>query len=148
MRMVERGALLPPEMVAAVSGPRILVADDSDLIRLLIKRQLAMLGWACDGARHGEDALQLWRRQPSRYWLLLTDLDMPQMDGFALARSVRGENSAGARLPIVAYSGNASPDVAQHGRRAGIDEILAKPAELQELNSLLQRWRPRPTLVR
>jgi CheY-like chemotaxis protein len=121
----------------------ILVAEDSDLMRYVTKRQLALLGATCDGARDGDEALSMWRREPSRYWLLLTDLVMPQMDGFDLARVIRNTSSEGARLPIVAYTGKASPAETEHCRRAGIDDCLAKPADLHRLNGVLQRWRPR-----
>jgi CheY-like chemotaxis protein len=94
-------------MNMSLAGQTILMAEDSDLIRFVTKRQLALLGLACDGARDGQEALTLWQRNPTRYWLLLTDLEMPQVDGFDLARAIRSDCSAGARLPIVAYTGKA-----------------------------------------
>jgi two-component system, NarL family, sensor histidine kinase EvgS len=124
----------------------ILVAEDSDLMRFVTRRQLASLGAACQGARDGEEALQMWRREPWRYWLLLTDIDMPRMSGLDLARAIRGACSAGARLPIVAYSSKTADAACQPCRQAGIDDCLAKPAELQRLRSVLQRWRPRTSL--
>ena len=124
----------------------ILVAEDSDLMRFVSKRQLALLGAACEGARDGEEALQMWRREPSRYWLLLTDIELPGLSGLELARAIRSSNSAGARLPIVAYSSKAPDAGGQPCRRAGIDDCLAKPAELHRLRGLLQRWRPRTSL--
>jgi two-component system, NarL family, sensor histidine kinase EvgS len=131
-----------------VNAQTILVAEDSELMRFVTKRQLALLGATCEGARDGEQALRLWRQEPSRYWLLLTDLVMPQMDGFDLARAVRNTSSQGARLPIVAYTGKASPGETERCRRAGIDDCLAKPAYLHRLNGVLQRWRPRPVAWR
>jgi CheY-like chemotaxis protein len=124
----------------------ILVAEDSDLMRFVTKRQLASLRAACEGARDGEEALQMWRREPSRYWLLLTDIDMPGLSGLELARAIRSACSAGARLPIVAYSGKATDAACHPCRQAGIDDCLAKPAELQRLRSVLQRWRPRTSM--
>jgi CheY-like chemotaxis protein len=126
-----------------MNAQTILVAEDSELMRYVTKRQLALLGATCEGARDGQEALQMWQQEPSRYWLLLTDLVMPQMDGLDLARAIRGTSSVGARVPIVAYTGTASPDETERCRRAGIDDCLAKPAELHRLNSVLQRWRPR-----
>lgn len=127
---------------------KILVAEDSGLRRrIVISSRLAELGWAHDIAQHGQEALLRWRADPSRYWLLLTDLQMPEYDGFALARCIRGHSSAGARLPIVAFTSGADLDDAARWRRAGIDECLARPAELTQLREALQRWRPRPPVA-
>jgi CheY-like chemotaxis protein len=54
-----------------INQQTILAAEDSDLMRHVTKRQLASLGAACEGARDGEKALQMWRREPWRYWLLI-----------------------------------------------------------------------------
>jgi CheY-like chemotaxis protein len=121
----------------------ILLAEDSELMRFVTKRQLALLGAPCDAASDGDEALSMWRREPSRYWLLLTDLVMPQMDGLDLARAIRSASSLGARVPIVAYTGKASPEETERCRRAGMDDCLAKPADLHRLGGMLQRWRPR-----
>jgi two-component system, NarL family, sensor histidine kinase EvgS len=129
-----------------INQQTILVAEDSDLMRFVTRRQLASLGAACEGARDGEEALQMWRREPWRYWLLLTDIEMPRMSGLDLARAIRSACSAGARLPIVAYSGKTTDAACHPCRQAGIDDCLAKPAELHRLRGVLQRWRPRTSL--
>lgn len=123
------------------SASRVLVAEDSAFLRELIGDQLTHLGCAHDVAHDGADALRLWRRAPARYWLLLTDLQMPALDGFELARRIRSDSSAGARLPIVAYAASGI-DSAVSWRRAGIDECIAKPAELAVLRDALRRWQP------
>lgn len=74
---------------------RVLIADDHPSSRLLLKRQLASLGVAADEAENGEEALRYL--QQDRYDLLITDLNMPLMDGIALTREVRRFDS---NLPI------------------------------------------------
>ncbi len=78
-----------PEPTPRVTGRsyRILVAEDDAVNRKVIQHQLALLGHRCDTARDGVEALEMWRQ--GGYDLLLTDLHMPDMDGYQLAEQVR-----------------------------------------------------------
>lgn len=127
----------------ASQTPVVLVAEDGEFYRTLVSSQLTQLGWAHDIADNGAEALRLWRQAPQRYALLLTDIEMPWVDGFELARRIRSGCSAGARLPIVAHSSRPNEYSALCWRRAGIDECLPKPTEPRALRDLLQRWQPR-----
>ncbi|HEY6942755.1 Hpt domain-containing response regulator, partial [Dokdonella sp.] len=93
-------------------------------------------------AGDGDAALERWRS--ARYALLLTDLHMPRRDGYALAEAVRADERAGLRprRPIVAMSANVSTAEVERSRAAGIDDFIAKPAPLQLLAAVLQRYLP------
>ncbi len=127
---------------ARAAGRLILVAEDDETNRAVLKRQLRMLGHAADFAHDGREALACW--QAGHHALLLTDLHMPQMDGYALTAAIReGEARSGRpRLPVLALSANAVKGEAARARAAGMDDHLTKPAPLALLRAALDRWMP------
>lgn len=81
------------EMALPVSsGLRVIIADDNPTNRLLLRRQLDILGYYVDDVEDGEQAFSLIKRR--QYDLLITDLNMPGMDGLTLAQQVRKINPA------------------------------------------------------
>ena len=123
----------------------ILLADDNEINRSVIQQQLRLLGYACETAVDGLEALTMWRT--GRYNLLLTDCHMPQMDGFALTAAIRQAEPAGMRSPIVAITANAMHGEAQRCRALGMDDYLSKPLRMAELRTMLKKWLPLPAQV-
>ena len=120
---------------------RILVAEDNPMNRKVILRQLMLLGFDADMASDGREALARWRQ--GDYALLLSDLHMPDMDGFELTAAIRvAEQSTSARIPIVALTANAMQGEARRCREAGMDDYLSKPLQLGDLRTLLRIWLP------
>ena len=117
---------------------RILVAEDNDINQKVIAKQLGLLGYTADMVESGREALDRWR--VGDYALLLTDLRMPEMDGFALAAAIRSEEKAGHRLPIVALTANALKSEAERCRSIGMDDYLTKPTSLARLQAALDKW--------
>ncbi len=133
----------PPIAQARGDSRLILVAEDDSVNQKVVLKQLALLGYATEIAGDGLEALDLWRR--GRHDLVLTDLHMPELDGYALARAIRaGEAAAGndARIPILALTANALRDEAARVREAGMDEYLTKPIQLADLAQAMARWLP------
>ena len=131
---------------ARAQGRLILVAEDNPINQKVILRQLEVLGYAAEVASNGVEALQLWRT--GHYGLLLTDLHMPDMDGYALAEAMRREEIQRGttrewRIPILALTANALQGEALRARLAGMDEYLTKPLQLHLLNAALMKWLPR-----
>jgi CheY-like chemotaxis protein len=91
-------------------------------------------------AADGREALELWRT--GDFGLLLTDLHMPVMDGYALAMSIRAEEvTAGRRrTPIIALTANAWLEEERRCFAAGMDAYLSKPAPLATLKTLIDAW--------
>jgi PAS domain S-box-containing protein len=118
----------------------VLVAEDDRVNQKVILTQLGLLGYAAEVASNGLEALQLWRH--GDYALLLTDLHMPEMDGYALALTIRLEESKGQRMPIIALTANALVGEAHRARSAGVDEYLTKPVQLSVLGESLAKWLP------
>ncbi|CAO3419607.1 response regulator [Azospirillum endophyticum] len=133
---------LPTVEEARSQGRLILVAEDHPTNRQVIQRQLTLLGHVMETAEDGAQALALWRA--GGHGLLLTDCQMPEMDGMELARSIRAAEAAGGgpRLPIVAITANATENEAQLCLLAGMDDTLAKPVSLADLRRVIGRFLP------
>ncbi len=131
---------VPDPVQAAAQGRLILVAEDNPINRKVIRHQLELLGLASEQVASGQEALDCWRAGPGRYGLLLTDLHMPGLDGFALAAAIRREEPAGERLPIIASTANVLGMDAARCREAGMDACMSKPVALDALNDALRHW--------
>jgi PAS domain S-box-containing protein len=132
----------PSVQTAVQTGHLILIAEDNETNRDVMREQLRLLGYACEMAHDGAQALQMWQDQPGRYALLLTDCHMPNMDGFQLTEALRAAQTTGARLPIIAITANAMQGEAQRCREHGMDDYLSKPLRLTELGPMLSKWMP------
>ncbi|QDQ25848.1 PAS domain S-box protein [Chitinimonas arctica] len=139
-------AFSPPAHGDALrQGRLILVAEDNETNQKVILRQLALLGFAADVAATGRIALECW--QSRNYALLLTDLHMPEMDGYELATKIRALDDDTCRRPIVALTANALKDEADRCRAAGMDDYLSKPVRLTDLQAILATWLPAVPVV-
>jgi PAS domain S-box-containing protein len=116
-------------------GRLILVAEDNETNRKVILLQLQLIGFAADVAANGREALERWRG--GGYALLLTDLHMPEMDGFALVAAIRAEEKPGRHLPVVALTANVARDEELRCQFAGMDAYLTKPIRLQQLKATI-----------
>lgn len=116
----------------------ILVAEDNPIDREVIERQLRLLGFPATIVHDGLQALERWRE--GKVAMLLTDLRMPEMDGYALVAAIRNEEGAAQRTPIVALTANALPEEERHCRDAGMDDYLVKPVRLKKLKAMIERW--------
>jgi len=136
--------IAPRVDTAQADGTLVLVVDDHPTNRLVLLRQVAALGYAAESAADGVQALQLWRS--GRFAIVLTDCNMPEMDGYELARRIRAEEAgSGARpMPIIACTANALDGEAQNCLDAGMNDHLAKPIALTDLMQCLDHWRPMP----
>ena len=130
----------PSVVQAQILGQLVLLADDNETNREVMTEQLRLLGYACEVAEDGVQALAMWRT--GRYALLLTDCHMPHMDGFALTEAIRKAEPAGARFPVVAVTANAMQGEAERCREHGMDDYLTKPLRMVELAPMLQKWLP------
>jgi signal transduction histidine kinase/CheY-like chemotaxis protein len=121
-------------------GGRVLVVDDNSVNRKILARQLELVGTSADTAAGGAEALAMWRTRP--YDLMLADLQMPDMDGFELARRIRqGEASTGsARLPILAVTASTLEAEEERSRAAGMDGFITKPVGIEQLKATLEVW--------
>ena len=135
---------VPTVEQARAMGQLILIAEDNKTNQDVIKRQLAVLGYACEIADDGKQALEAWRE--GSYAVLLTDCHMPEMDGYELTGAIRAAEAEGDstedRIPIVAITANALQGEGDRCLEAGMDDYLAKPLEMDKLIKTLAKWMP------
>ena len=140
-----QGGLVPAPPSAAIhlSG-RLLLAEDGPDNQRLIAHYLRRAGADVDVADNGRVALEMIERaerQGRPYQLLLTDIQMPEMDGHALALALRAR---GESLPIVALTAHAMSHDRQRCLDAGFDDYCAKPIDRAILLGLCARWLAEP----
>ncbi|MGF6817204.1 two-component system capsular synthesis sensor histidine kinase RcsC [Paraburkholderia atlantica] len=112
----------------------ILVVDDQLANRELLVAQLATLGYEADMADSGGAALRRFNER--HYDLVMTDINMPGMDGYALARCLRAQS---ATVPIIAITAHVAAEVRAQCTNAGIDEVLLKPVLLDTMDAMVRR---------
>jgi len=120
----------------------VLLVDDHPTNRMVIARQLALAGYVSEATEDGVQGLERWRS--GRYALVLSDVHMPGLDGYALAERIRAEEQQRdlARTPIIALTASALKGEAERCLAAGMDDYLAKPVAVTALAAALQRWLP------
>lgn len=121
----------------AATRHAVLVAEDNAISRDMLLFQLELLGFEAVAAEDGAAAARAWRE--GDFALLLTDLQMPGLDGYELATLIRSEESA-QRMPIVALTANAANEEADRCVAVGMNGCLTKPASLATLRSVVDRW--------
>ncbi|SMC42054.1 ATP-binding protein [Pedobacter africanus] len=110
----------------------VLVVDDSEMNLLVIKMIFKKLGISYDTAEGGADALQ--HIEKKRYDLVLTDIQMPEMDGMELTRRIRANaDPKKSKIPVIAITGQISPDFHEMYLAAGLNDYLIKPISEMEL---------------
>ena len=121
------------------TGLRALLAEDQIVNREIAIMILEGLGFEVDEAEDGAQALvQLASSEVGCYDVVITDIQMPVMDGYELARSIRKlDNAKLARTPIVAMSANAFQEDVKASREAGMDAHVAKPIDIDALSRTL-----------
>jgi len=130
----------PVKLLLSDEGCRVLCADDSEMNRKLIQRQLKVLGVSAKVVDGGEAALEAWRG--GDFSVMITDCHMPGLDGYGLARAIRAEEASTcrSRMPIIAWTANAFESEIGLCVEAGMDTCLSKPCDLQRLRDALSPW--------
>ncbi len=128
---------LPSLTQAAPQIPLILVVDDSITVRRVTQRLLQREGYRVSLAADGLQALE--RLQEERPAVVLSDIEMPRMDGFDLARNIRADVRLSS-LPIVMITSRIAEKHREHAKELGVDHYLGKPYSEEELMSLVRHY--------
>ncbi|HET9047798.1 MAG TPA: response regulator [Chiayiivirga sp.] len=116
---------------------RALLVEDDPISSAFLSEALDVLGWQVDAFAFGEAAVAAAMAQ--RFDVLLLDLNLPDIDGVRLLRSVRNcDQNASADAPALALTADDRIALHQHLRRQGFDAVLAKPVSLEQLRSTVQ----------
>jgi CheY-like chemotaxis protein len=128
------------EPILSFEGPRILVVDDSQTVRALSASALEAAGYDVDLAADGLEALQLLHKE--RYDLLLTDVEMPRLDGLGLLERLRAEPRL-SRLPVVILTSRPGDVARGRASELGVRALLQKPVTatrlVREVTAALER---------
>jgi CheY-like chemotaxis protein len=118
------------------AGPTILVADDFEDMRSMLRLWLERRGYQVVEALDGESAIEVAReRHPD---LILMDIDMPERSGISATYKIRKDPDL-IDIPIVAITGYETDDLQQDALKAGCIECLTKPVDTIHLGKLLSR---------
>ncbi|WHZ23366.1 MAG: hypothetical protein OJF47_002478 [Nitrospira sp.] len=142
---------------------RLLLAEDNPVNQKVAIKMLEKLGYRVDVAGNGQEAVAAHERSP--YPLIFMDCQMPEMDGFVATRLIRQREQAPAhdesegptslstihnstfriphsrrRVPIIAMTANAMQGDRERCLAAGMDDYVAKPIRLKDLQAIIETW--------
>jgi len=121
---------------------RILVVDDEDKIRALIRKYAEFEGNQVTEAKNGMEAVTLCRRDPKAFDIIIMDVMMPELDGFSAVREIRKYSAT----PVLMLSARGEEYDKIHGFELGIDDYVVKPFSPKELmmriNAIMKRAKP------
>ncbi|MDR3073805.1 MAG: response regulator [Deltaproteobacteria bacterium] len=128
---------------ADLAGMRVLLAEDNSVNQLIAVEILESAGITVTVAGDGEEAVTLLSRTPDSFDLVLMDLQMPKMDGFAATSALRSQKTFHPlRLPIIAMTANSDASEVSQCLAGGMNDHTAKPINLDTFFATLKRWRP------
>jgi two-component system capsular synthesis sensor histidine kinase RcsC len=129
---IERPALGQAHAQRISLGLRVMVVEDNVISQIILREQLEHLGCAATMLSNGTEALRHW--DALDHDVVITDLNMPLMGGYELARSLRKLGYTGAILGLTA---SAAPEATRLGLDAGMDQVLLKPLPILVLAQTL-----------
>jgi two-component system sensor histidine kinase/response regulator len=144
VRAVTPFAIARPRPVASSpavppgSRGTLLVVEDHRINQEVAKGMVARLGYSCDVAADGIEALEALERR--NYDAVLMDCQMPRMDGFQATAEIRRREAGGRHIPIFALTASALFEDRGKCIDAGMDDYLAKPVKSRDLEDMLNRW--------
>ena len=119
------------------AGPTVLVVEDFEDNRFMMRRLLEMSGYRVVEAVNGNQAVE--SASTERPDIILMDLSLPQLDGLAATRRIRAQEENARKVPIVAVSAHDSADFHAEALAAGCNEYVTKPIDFDQLVELLDR---------
>jgi len=117
---------------------KILVVEDDFANQRVASLFIAKLGHEVEIAENGSIAVD--KTASTAYDLILMDCQMPIMDGFEACRTIRELEGPNQKIPIVALTANVVAGIDQECLQAGMDDILNKPVQLDNMQAMLDKW--------
>jgi len=117
----------------------ILIVEDNRANQALLLQQLTVLGYSADTTTNGQEALD--KLTATNYSIILTDLNMPKMDGYQLTHQIRQMEQGNPRHRIIiAITAKALDGEKEKCLQSGMDDYLSKPINIFDLKTLLEKW--------
>ena len=132
----------PPQNldILSIQGSTILLAEDNLLNQEIIVGLLKPNNINIELANNGSQAVEMYKKNPKKYELILMDLQMPIMDGYEATSCIREMDK---NIPIVALTANAMKEDVKRTQEIGMQEHLRKPIEIEKLFSTLLHYIPK-----
>jgi len=135
MAIAEESGLLS-KAAAAILYPTVLVAEDSEDTRIMLKRALELKGYRVFEAEDGQQALEMARRYSPT--LMVIDLNMPVLDGLETIKNFRALEGEGEHVPIIAITAYDVYGMEEAALETGCNVYLSKPLDLEEFDRALK----------
>jgi len=121
----------------------ILIAEDVDINREIMRGILEETGISIDFAENGLEAILMFKEQPSRYSLILMDIHMPEMDGYEATRKIRALDYESIKaIPIIAMTANVFREDIEKCLSAGMNDHIGKPIDIDDLFKKFELYLP------
>lgn len=124
-----------------LAGKRVLVVDDNDITAAIEKQILTERGLLVERALNGEDAISMFEQSPPHYYnLILMDMGLPYMDGYAATMGIRQIREDGREIPVIALTSRLYADDEFHGEKYGMKARLQKPVSTRKLIEAVREY--------
>lgn len=115
---------------------KILVVDDDKTTRKLLGLYLKGKGYEVVSAENGLDAME--KLGAGDVNLIVTDMNMPYMDGIELTKTLKADDSASKNIPIIMVTTEADEEEKKKALEAGVDDYLVKPTNAEQINDSIK----------
>ncbi len=126
------------------SPARILLVEDHPTNRKVVMAMLENFGYECEAAENALTGLRML--EENAFDLVFMDCQMPSLDGYEATRMLRRSDSPNRALPVIALTANAMPGNRERCLAAGMNDFIAKPVKMAELEALCGKWIPTASL--
>ncbi|MFH1449216.1 MAG: response regulator [bacterium] len=113
---------------------RVLIADDEVHIRKILEHALTEAGYDVSVAQDGEEAINIIEKEPVD--LVITDLDMPKLNGFELTARLKQDEKT-KNIPVIILTALGQDDEMQKAKKSGADEIASKPFSSKKITEMV-----------
>jgi CheY-like chemotaxis protein len=123
------------------AGRRILLAEDVEINREIVRSILEPMGFEIDEAENGQEALDKFAANPGFYDLIFMDIHMPDVDGYEATRLIRKlDNLYAGKVPIIAMTANVFKEDVEKCLAAGMNDHIGKPLDFDNVIKLLRKY--------
>ncbi|NBX53020.1 MAG: response regulator [Proteobacteria bacterium] len=121
-------------------GKKVLLAEDNQVNRLILTTLLKKMGFEVDAVANGKELHDKFFKDNSQHDLLITDINMPLMNGDEVVKKIRKSGQKKSHIPIIVYSGDGEKEKIHKFLRSGINDFFIKGTDIGYLSNLIKFW--------